>query len=93
MDASHALAQKQAAVASEVEAETMFTRCAYEKGASVLRMLHAHMLRTPDHAGVFDTKAWQLRRSRKLLEAAGNGAPHHRAHACKRSRVRCPWAR
>lgn len=51
---------------SKVEAETMFTRVAYEKGASVLRMLHAHMLRVSE-ASSFDTKPWQLRRSRKLL--------------------------
>jgi hypothetical protein len=73
LDSSNALDRKEDAVESEVEAETAFTRVPYEKGASVLRMLHAHMLRSsPDSGGDADTKPWQLRRSRKLQNSAGS---------------------
>lgn len=72
LDSSHAVAQNASAVTSEAEAETTFTRIAYEKGASVLRMLHAHMLRAvKDSGGDVDTEPWLLRRSRKVLEASG----------------------
>lgn len=75
LDASHALTQRDTAVASEVEAETQFNHIPYEKGASVLRMLHSHMLRTADGTSAeFESRAWWLRRSRKLLDASSAGA-------------------
>lgn len=62
-----ALSRPEAAVQSEADAQAAFGRVALDKGASVLRMLHAHMLRVAA-AGGPEEAAWQVRR--RLRDAA-----------------------
>lgn len=79
LPSTFALAQPEAAVQSRADAASAFGQVAYKKGASVLRMMHAHMLRraaaaAPAESGAYarpewpEERAWQVRR---LLRAGG----------------------
>jgi hypothetical protein len=77
-DSSYALAQADMTVTSEGQAEALFDRVVYEKGASVLRMLHAFLLHHLGGSAAAPAKErvaqWQLRR---LLELEPAPAPGH----------------
>lgn len=85
LPSTFALARPEAAVQSRADTASAFGQVAYEKGASVLRMLHAHMLRRAAAAGPAESGTytwperpedrWQVRR---LLRA---GRPPPQADA------------
>jgi hypothetical protein len=62
---SYSLAQAARVVTSELQAESLFGRVVYEKGGSVLRMLHALVVGVGVAQGVSEPPPWQVRR---LLE-------------------------
>lgn len=83
LPSTFALARPEAAVQSRANAASAFGQVAYKKGASVLRMMHAHMLRraaaaAPAESGTYtrlewpEERAWQVRR---LLRAGGPPPP------------------